>query len=129
MIKAGIDIIEISRVAEKIKRNESFVGQILTEKEIDYCNSKTINVEKVEKQFQTIAGIYSAKEAFFKALGTGIGSVSNLKKVEICHNECGAPYIEVLDKCLLETIKTPQNISVSISHDGNIATAICIIES
>ena len=128
MIKTGIDIIEISRIAEKTQRNENFKNQILTENEIIYCNSKAKGVKGAEKQFQSIAGIYAAKEAFYKALGTGIGKVSNLKKIEVRHDINGAPCIEILDEEVLKGV-TLQNVSISISHDGNMAIAICIIES
>lgn len=129
MIRTGIDIIEISRVAEKVQKNEDFKKRILTDAEIEYCNSKVNGVKTQDKQFQSIAGIYAAKEAFFKALGTGIGAVSNLKKVEVCHEGCGAPFIRVLDEEIKKNIGGTQNISISISHDGNMAIAICIIES
>ena len=129
MIRTGIDIIEISRVADKIEKNANFKSQILTENEIVYCDKKVGSIKSQSKQFQTIAGMYAAKEAFYKALGTGIGSVSNLKKIEIAHDKCGAPYIEVIDKTILENFNDIKDVSISISHDGNTAIAICIIES
>ena len=57
MSKIGVDIVEISRMEKSIK-NERFLKKVFTEQEIEYC-----------KSVQSFAGIFAAKEAYFKALG------------------------------------------------------------
>ena len=129
MIKTGIDLIMISRVVEKIEKNGDFLNVILTEGEKAYCESKVKTLDDKNKMYQTVAGIYSAKEAFYKALGCGIRSLEYFKIIEVDHDKLGCPYIKI--------IKTPQNFkelseikgcSISISHDGDNAIASCIIE-
>lgn len=129
MIKTGIDVIQISRVADKINKNAGFLDIILTEKEKQYCKTKVGQVTDDMKRFQSIAGIYAVKEAFFKALGRGIKSLSEFQSVEVLHTEDGQPILEIVDTQKLSIYPDKfKDISISISHDGNIAMAICVIE-
>jgi len=61
----GIDVLDVVRM-EKFVQNEHFLEKYFTEYEIEYVN-------KNNRMTQSLAGIYSAKEAFLKALGIGIG--------------------------------------------------------
>lgn len=101
MSKIGVDIVEISRMEKSIK-NERFLKKVFTEQEIEYC-----------KSVQSFAGIFVAKEAYFKALGTGI--TYPITDVEVFHNENGKPYLNV------------NSTDLSISHDGNYAVAVVLI--
>lgn len=106
MIKIGCDIVEISRI-EKSIQNEHFLKSIFTENEIAYC-----------KEAKNFAGIFAAKEACLKAIGTGINIRMN--KLEILHNKNGKPYTEFFkDKYIFD---------LSISHDGNTAMAVACAE-
>lgn len=102
MYKIGTDIVKISRMEKSIK-NESFLWRVFTEKEIEYC-----------KKAETYAGIFAAKEAYFKAIGTGI--TAPMTSIEILHNDRGKPYLNGFSNC-----------DVSISHDGDYAIATVII--
>lgn len=102
MFKIGIDIVEISRIEKSVQR-DSFLKRVFTENEIAYAENA-----------QSLAGIFAAKEAYFKALGTGI--TFPLTDIEILHNENGKPYINGKEKC-----------DLSISHDGGIAAATVIL--
>ena len=102
MFKIGNDIIRISRI-EKSLEKENFKTWTFTENEIRYA-----------KKTETFAGIFAAKEAYFKALGTGINK--KLNEIEINHDEKGKPYISGVP-----------NSDVSISHDGDYAIASVII--
>lgn len=102
MFKIGTDIIRISRI-EKSLEKESFKASVFTENEILYA-----------KRAETFAGIFAAKEAYFKAKGTGINR--RLNTIEINHDEKGKPYINGVP-----------NSDVSISHDGDYAIASVIL--
>lgn len=112
----GTDIIEIARVEKAMKKG--FCGRFFSERENMYFAEKNMRPE-------TVAGNFAAKEAFSKALGTGISGFS-LKDVEVLRNSCGKPYIELEDtlKKRLDNYK----IFVSISHCRDYATAVVIIE-
>ncbi len=102
MYKIGTDIVKISRIESSIK-SEAFLQQVFTENEREYC-----------KRAESFAGIFACKEAYFKALGTGIKFP--LTDVEVLHDNKGKPYI-----------KGAANSDVSISHDGEYAVATVII--
>lgn len=102
MFRIGTDIIRISRI-EKSLEKESFRASVFTENEILYS-----------KKAETFAGIFAAKEAYFKAKGTGIQK--RLNSIEINHDEKGKPYITGIE-----------NSDVSISHDGDYAVASVIL--
>lgn len=122
----GIDIIEIDRIkAELEKHRDRFSKMVFTEKEIDYCSrNKNLNA-----QSQCFAGKFAAKEAFFKAIGTGLRNGLSWKDVEILNDKLGKPGF-VLKNNSLKIIETNQifNIQLSISHCHNYATAVVILE-
>lgn len=130
MIKTGIDLVQISRVVEKIKNNSGFVDKILTEQEKEYCNSKIGTIDDDIKKYQSVAGIYAIKEAFFKAIGCGIKSLEYFKYIEVGHDKSGKPNIlfnRDLTK-ILDNIKM-EDVDISLSHDAGLAIAICVIKT
>ena len=103
----GIDLIRISKVEKILERHgEKFLEKVFTEVEIKYIE---------EKHFmpQTVAGIYAAKEAMLKELGTGIGEYP-LKDVEVFHDKKGRPYGKSGEKLF----------DISISHEGDYGVAV-----
>lgn len=118
----GIDIIEIDRIEKAIIGSERFKNRIYTTNEILYCEGKKKN------KYESYAGLYAAKEAFIKAIGTGLREGS-WQEIEIKHNDLGAPYIEVTGVfgaiCLTKGVET---IHLSISHCKSMAIAEVIIE-
>ena len=121
-MKLGNDIIEIERIRQAIERSSSFVERVYTPQEIDYCESRN------KGRYESFAGIYAAKEAFIKALGTGMRHGS-WQDIEIYHDELGAPLIRLQDtfKNIYETSGCT-NIHVSISHCKEYAMSTVILE-
>lgn len=111
MISNGIDIVKIDRF-NSLKDNDSFMNSIFNEKEIEYINLHNNNTS-------TIAGMFAAKEAFLKAHKKGINNYS-LKDIEISHDDNNAPFI-------ISNIFDTNNVSLSISHDGEYAIAFVSI--
>lgn len=106
----GIDLIGITKVEKILERHgEKFLEKVFTDDEIKYIE---------EKHFmpQTVAGIYAAKEAMLKELGTGIGEYF-LKDVEVFHDEKGRPYGKAGDKLF----------DISISHEGDYGVAVALL--
>lgn len=102
-MRIGTDIVRIDRIGKSIE-NDRFIHEVFTEKEREYC-----------RRTENYAGLFAAKEAYLKALGTGIDR--RLNTVEILHTDTGKPYVNTLEKC-----------DLSISHDGEYAIAVCIME-
>ena len=118
----GIDMIEVERIRRNIEKDAGFKELIFSENEISYCESKT-------NKFEHYAARFAAKEAFFKALGTGWKEGTRFNEVEIIHIENGKPEIKLSGETqstllALGIIK----ISVSLSHLKTLATAVVVIE-
>ena len=125
MIGSGIDIIAIERVQKSIeKTGRAFLERVYTENEIEYCESRKVNA------MQSFAGRFAAKEAVAKALGTGIGTKGvSFSDMEILSDEYGMPCVSLTGKTLqVYKEKKGRSISVSVSHDGGFAIAVCHIE-
>lgn len=107
MLRCGIDIIEISRIKKAIGK-PLFMEKVFTNCEIEYFNNNGGRAE-------TLAGIFAAKEAFSKCVGTGFRGFGFLD-VEICHDEKNAPFLRFKGReC---------GLSVSISHEKTNAVAV-----
>ena len=118
MVKGlGLDLCGISRM-EKMLENERFLNRYLTENEITYIRRKGRNAA------QTLAGIYAAKEALSKALGTGI--TFELKEIGIVHDEAGKPVYELSGRAA--ELGAGDRFLLSITHDSGIAAAVCVRE-
>ena len=120
IIGIGNDIIEIERI-EKAILKEGFKNKVYTQRELE-------NIEKRGNRTETYAGIFSAKEAISKAIGTGVREFS-LTDLEILNDDLGKPYVVVserLDK-IIKSKKENYQIEISISHSKKYATAIAVI--
>ncbi|MCH5463082.1 holo-ACP synthase [Lactobacillus sp. LC28-10] len=110
----GVDIEEISRICE-VSDQERFVKKVLTPKETAVYQTLS---GKHAAEF--LAGRWSAKEAYSKALGTGIGVAVSFQDVEILDDATGKP----------ELVKHPFNGHgfVSISHTRELVMAQVLLE-
>ena len=113
----GLDLCEIARM-EKLLQDERFLKRFFTESEIDYVRQRGCGAA------QSLAGLFAAKEAFGKAIGTGISF--DLRELEICHDPNGRPEY-TLRGALAERYRG-ERFLLSISHDGGIAGAVCLWE-
>ena len=120
IVGIGNDIIEIERIEKAISK-EGFKNKIYTQRELE-------NIKKRGNRAETYAGVFSAKEAISKAIGTGVREFS-LTDLEILHEDLGKPYVvisEKLDK-IIKSKKEDYQIEISISHSKKYAIAMAII--
>ncbi|MDZ7331631.1 MAG: holo-ACP synthase [candidate division KSB1 bacterium] len=120
----GIDMIEVARFEPHLAdRSRLLVNKIFTPIEIEYCEGKSRN------QAQNYAVRYAAKEAFFKALGTGWRGGLSWQDVEVRRDELGKPYLVLYGKAkeIIEA-KRITSVHVSLSHLKALAVAIVILE-
>ena len=113
----GLDLCEIARM-EKQLQNDRFLTRFFTPGEIEYVRSRGAGAAA------TLAGLFAAREALGEALGGGIDF--ELKEAEVCHTESGAPYFRLSGK--LKERVGEGHIFLSISHDGGMAAAVCLLE-
>lgn len=119
VIGNGVDIVEIDRISEIIKKNPRFLERCFTESE------RALFLEKGMK-IETIAAGFAGKEAVSKALGTGIRGF-NLVDIEILRDALGKPVVHLLGKAKDVALnKQIHRIELSLSHSDLQAIAFAI---
>ncbi|HKM00985.1 MAG TPA: holo-ACP synthase [Sedimentibacter sp.] len=121
MIKGtGIDLTEVVRIKNNLE-NQRFLQKIYSSRELEYLKSRKFNPE-------TAAGMFAAKEAVAKCLGTGFSNFGACD-IEILKDEKGKPYVELLNNALKRAEELNINvIHISISHTNDLAIAQCVAE-
>ncbi|MEK4974757.1 holo-ACP synthase [Niallia sp. FSL R7-0648] len=115
MIKGtGIDITEIDRIESLLQSKPKFVKRILTDTEMEKFQQLSGH-----RKCEFLAGRFAAKEAFAKALGTGIGANLSFLDIEIGYEEKGKP-------CIVKPFS--KGVHLSITHSKHYAFAQVIIE-
>ena len=119
----GIDIVNIERIEQVMARwGDLFLGRVFTEKEIFWCQRRA-------RPSECFAVLFAAKEAFLKAIGTGLRNGIQWTDIEVEHESSGKPHLSFRRKAkeLLETNRI-QKASVTLSHDRPCAVAHVILE-
>ena len=119
---AGIDLIEISRINKSIK-NKNFIDRIYSKSEIQKARS-------LKNKSSFFAKRFAAKEAFSKAIGTGISEGISFKEISVVNNIKGKPTIKLSGKTkniVLKKIKKAK-VYLSLSDEKKYAIAMVIIE-
>jgi len=113
----GTDIVDISRVEKAIK-SKRFLSRVYTARETQYCGGRT----------ESYAGLFAAKEAVAKALGSGfLGFWPS--DIEIDHDSSGQPTVRAYNKAaLICSNNSITRIHVSISHTKTAAIACAVTE-
>jgi len=123
IVSIGIDIIEVRRVREVLKRTPSFAERVFTEAERNYCDSRGVVAP------QHYAARFAAKEAALKALQTGWRGGISWHDVEIAAHDSGAPYLVLhgMVKELMEKLGATK-VHLSMSHTTEHAIAEVVLE-
>ncbi len=90
IIGNGVDIVENRRIAKSLKNN-GFLYRIFTKNEINQSR-------KIKDKINFFAKRFAAKEAFVKALGTGIRNNINFKDINVINNINGQPLMNISNK-------------------------------
>jgi holo-[acyl-carrier protein] synthase len=120
----GVDIAETARIERSLERHgERFTKRIFTAAEIAYC-------DRFKNRAERYAARFAAKEAAFKALGTGWREGIRWLDVEVVHQPSGKPEL-VLTGRAQEVARELRvtHMSVSISHSDRYVVATVIFEA
>lgn len=123
IISIGIDIIEVRRIREVLRRTPRFAERVFTDAERSYCESRGASAA------QHYAARFAAKEATLKALQTGWRGGIGWHDVEIAARASGAPYLILHG--LVGELFAESGASVahlSISHTAEHALAEVLLE-
>ncbi|PIQ30821.1 MAG: hypothetical protein COW63_09145 [Bacteroidetes bacterium CG18_big_fil_WC_8_21_14_2_50_41_14] len=119
----GTDIIEVARMERALEKSDALMKRIFTEREQAYCNKGVVT------RFQCYAARFAAKEAFFKALGTGYRYGMAFHEIEVLNDDLGKPVIQLHGKVKEYLEKEHvKHIHLSISHVKEMANAMVVME-
>ena len=113
----GVDMTEISRV-KKACQKDSFLRKVFTEREAELYADKAAN----------LAANFAAKEAFSKALGTGVRGFT-LRDVELLRDELGKPYYVFSGKAA-DIVQDKKLLAhVSVTDEGDSVIVFTVLET
>ena len=119
----GTDLIQVNRLKKSLNK-KPFLSRIYSKEEIIKCKRSKINSNCFAKRF-------AAKEAFSKALGTGISKGINFNEIVVLNEKSGKPYIKLINKTkkIVERKlkKKIYKISLSIADEKDYAVAFVTI--
>ncbi|MDC0937940.1 holo-ACP synthase [Pelagibacteraceae bacterium] len=118
----GTDIVSVDRIKKTLK-NKIFLNRLFSKEEITRC-SKLINSNNC------YAKRFAAKEAFSKALGTGISNGINFNEIIVLNEKNGKPFIKLKGKTkknINKKLKTKVKIYLSLSDEKKYAVAFVTI--
>ncbi|MDO5601776.1 MAG: holo-ACP synthase [Oscillospiraceae bacterium] len=119
MIGIGVDVTTISRIEKSLGRPQ-FAERVFTLEERELLNKKSAPA-------QTAAANFAAKEAFGKALGTGLSGFS-WQELSVLRDKNGAPYFAYTGALLNKMEQHGWRALVSLTHEGDAAAAFVILE-
>jgi holo-[acyl-carrier protein] synthase len=123
IVGTGIDIVKIDRIERMMTRwGDLFLGRVFTEKEIVRCQKRAHPAE-------CFAGRFAAKEAFFKAVGSGFRNGIHWTDIEVDNDPMGRPSLS-LHRRAKEVFQAQriQKAFLTLSHDTPYAVAHVILE-
>lgn len=130
----GIDLVEVSRFKKWIKDKNLilryFNEKEMSEKNISETDPENLSDRQLSAMCQHYAVRFAAKEAFSKALGTGLSGF-DLRDVYVLKEESGKPYIKLGESArkIFDEKCPGAKIFLSLSHEKDYAIADVIIES
>ena len=119
----GTDIVDVNRIKKSIK-NKIFLSRLFSKEEIFKCS-------KLNNSSNCYAKRFAAKEAFVKALGTGIANGINFNEIIVLNEKNGKPFIKIIGKTKKivnkKLKKSKSKISLSLSDEKKYAVAFVTI--
>ena len=123
VIGTGLDLVSVPRF-DRFRRRHELRGlrRIFTQHELDYCLG-------LVKSTPSLAARFAAKEAFFKAVGTGLGRAGGWHDVEVLRLESGRPLLclHARAAAFVQNLQV-RRIHLSLSHTDELAGASVILE-
>ncbi len=119
----GIDLVQVDRIRQGLERwGKRFTHRLFTHREREDCAARASEV-------QCLALRFAAKEAFAKALGTGIRHPLYWRDIEVRSDKTGRPYIELSERaCKFVKARGVRSWHLSLTDDGAYGAAVVILE-
>lgn len=115
IVGIGIDLVDLNHMESVCLKQPRFCEYVLTARELTVYETYS-----KKRQLEFLAGRFAVKEAFSKAMGTGISKTVSFQSLTVLNNEKGQPIV----------VESPfdGNIFVSISHSQNMVVAQVVLE-
>ena len=123
IIGIGTDIVNIERIERILEK----YGEVFLQKNFHQLEIERYNSLVSGKQAAYLAKRFAAKEAFAKALGSGIGKMVAFRDIAVINNDAGMPQLLVSADKIPDV--TNYNIQISLSDDYPFAVAFVVITS
>ena len=115
----GVDVCDVARFEESMRRTPSLAGRLFTDGERD---------RPAATATASLAARFAAKEALAKALGAPGGLAWH--DAEVCSEDSGRPYLELRGTVRQRADRLGVvHVHLSLSHDAGIASAVVVLES
>ena len=121
IVGIGCDVIEVERIRKAIDRG-GFLERVYTPEELEFCTT-----EQGRHKYESLAARFAAKEAFLKAVGTGLGGFA-LCDLAVLRRESGAPYFALTGPAAAWAAEQGVTVHLSLTHERGLANAIVILE-
>jgi holo-[acyl-carrier protein] synthase len=123
IIGIGMDLVEVERVGRLLSRHPLRAqARLFTSGEVDHCMTSRNSAE-------SFAARFAAKEAVFKALGTGWASGAAWREVEIVSDEVGAPHLRLHGETdRMASARGVRRLHVTLTHTRELAGAYVVLE-
>jgi len=119
--KVGTDLVEVSRIENLLRENEALQQRVFTQEELRYSRRK-------HYPFQHFAARFAAKEAVFKALGSGLSGDLDWRDVEVRNERSGKPILRLSGSTAIKANDLGVVYSfVSMSHTEQYAIALVFL--
>ncbi len=124
IVGLGVDVVEIRRIRQALKhQGERFIRRIFTAAEQEFCEARRDPAPHYAVRF-------AAKEALFKALGTGWAKGLSWQDVEVVRREQDAPILVLSHAAEKQSQELgTRSIHLSLSHSDDSALAVVILEN
>jgi holo-[acyl-carrier protein] synthase len=119
----GIDLMEVARMERDLENHDGVANNLFTPEEITYCRSKRYPA-------QHFAARFAAKEALFKALGTGHRGTMSFRQIEILNDDQGKPQMSLSGRVkeVADDLGVKQK-HVSMTHTKEFGAATVVLET
>lgn len=123
IVGVGVDMVGIERVWGVLERKgERAYARFFTAAERERCGRSRHPPE-------SFAARFAAKEAFYKAMGTGVGTGGAWTEVEVVSAESGAPSIRLSGRAAeMAEARGVRRIHLSLTHGDRDAIAFVVLE-
>lgn len=124
ILGVGVDLVDVARLQRVLDRfGDRFLEKLFRPSEISYCAQRRGRAE-------CLAAGFAVKEAFLKALGTGLSKGVGWLDMEVVREQGKPPQLKLMGRALEILQKLGgKTLWVSISHEAGLAMAIVLIQS